>query len=104
MFRPPFIEPDNMLKLGFELVSDENNYLKYQNNGTVHYNKDYNKDFPEPKGKVIIYMNCNYYNHVKDKTIESFYLGIKNDGDTRSSYGGICDTEEFLIKLLNSIR
>ena len=98
MFRPSFIEPENMKLLGFDLIKDENGYLQYQNNGTRKYNVDYNPEFPEPKGKVILYINTTFD---RDKY---FFVGIKNDGGTRSSYNGICDTEQFLIQLLNSIR
>ena len=97
MNRPPYIEPHNMKLLGFDLITDANGYLKYENDGTKHYNKDYNPNYPEPKGKVIIYINTTY---AKDK----FYLSIKQDGDTRTSYGGVCTSEEFLIQLLNNIR
>jgi hypothetical protein len=96
-FRPPFIEPNNMLVLGFKLISDKDGYLKYENNATVHYNKDYNDTFPEPTGKVILYINTTY-----DKNY--FYVSIRQDGDTRTSYAGVCSTEEFLKQLLNNIR
>jgi len=97
MFRPDFIEEDNMLKLGFILISDKDNYLKYVNNGKIHYNVDYNDKFPEPKGKVYLYFNCNY--NGKD-----LFLGIRQDGDTRNVYNGICNSEEFLKTLLYSVR
>ena len=97
MYRPEFIEPNNMKSLGFNLISDKDNYLKYENDGTKHYNIDYNKQFPEPKGKVILYINCTYHNNY-------FFLGIKQDADTRNSYNGVCSTEEFLKMLLYNIR
>ena len=97
MYRPQFIEPDNMLRLGFQLEYDEKNYLKYVNNGTVHWNKGYNKEFPEPRGKVIIYINCEY-------SSEHFFISIEQDGGTRKSYYGICDNEVFLKLLLENIR
>ncbi len=34
MFRPNFIEPENMIILGFELVKDKDNYMTYHNNAT----------------------------------------------------------------------
>lgn len=60
MYRPKFIETENMKRLGFDLISDERGYLKYQNDGSIHYNKDYNKNFPEPRGKVILSINTIY--------------------------------------------
>jgi len=98
MYKPSFIEPENMKKLGFDLISDKDGYLKYENNATIHYNKDYNKQFPEPKGKVVIYINTTY------STNDYFFLGIMQDGDSRTAYNGICDSEEFLISLLQRIR
>lgn len=97
MFRPNFIEPENMTILGFELVKDKDNYMTYHNNATVHYNKDYNKKFPEPKGKVILHVNCNYHE-------DYFYLCIEQDGGTRNSFCGVCNTESFLKELLSMVR
>lgn len=97
MPRPLFIEPENMLHLGFELISDKDGYLKYQNNATILYNQDYNKHHPEPKGKVILYFNTNY-------TETSIYLQIRQDGDTRTVFNGVCDTALFLKLLLESVR
>lgn len=93
-----FLRPDNMKVLGFDCVKDDQNgYLKYTNDGTKHRNPDYNREFPEPKGKVVVYVNFTYSN-------EYPYVGIKQDGDTRSVYGGIVRNESFLIELLNNVR
>jgi hypothetical protein len=97
-----------MLKLGFERIKNskqgdlpntynDNGYYTYENNATIHYNKDYNKEFPEPRGKVIIYVNTTYKKDVA-------YVSIKQDGGTRTVYAGVCPTEEFLVQLLNNIR
>jgi hypothetical protein len=92
-----FLLPENMLKLGFKCLKNrQDGYIQYENNSTIHYNTDYNKEFTEPKGKVIIYVNLNY------STLP--FINIKQDGGTRSAYHGVCDSEEFLIKLLYSIR
>ena len=96
MNRKSFLEPDNMKKLGFDCISDENGYLKYVNDGTKHYNVDYNDKFPEPKGKVILYVNFNYS--------DIPFVGIEQDAGTRKSYYGVCANEVFLILLLNSVR
>ena len=97
MYRPQFIEKENMKLLGFDLMSDKDGYLKYQNDGTKHYNKDYNPNFAESKGKVIISINTDYNG-------EAFYLGIKQDAGTRTCYAGICDNEAFLKLLIKNIR
>ena len=94
-----FLLPSNMRKLGFELAepSKDNIYFKYQNNATIHYNKDYNSKYPEPKGKVILYVNLDY-----DPKYP--FIRIEQDGGTRTVYSGICDNEEFLKQLLYSVR
>jgi len=94
--RRSFLEPENMKILGFDCLSDKDGYLKYQNNATVHYNTDYNSKFPEPRGKVIIYVNFTYG--------DIPFVGIEQDGGTRNVYNGVCETEMFLKSLLNSIR
>lgn len=85
-----------MKQKGFDLLEDKNNILKYQNDGTKHRNKDYNKLYPEPKGKVVLYVNFDY--------TDSPFVEIRQDGDTRTVYHGICETEMFLDLLLDSIR
>ena len=95
-YNPTFIQPDNMKVLGFDLVSNKDGYLKYINDGTKHRNPDYGK-FPESKGKITVFVNTTY-------SEEYFFLGITNDGETRTVYNGICKTEEFLLELLNNIR
>ncbi len=93
-----YLSPASMLDLGFEFIPAENNsigYFKYQNNATVHWNKDYS-EFPEPKGKVIIYVNMHYS--------DLPFVEIRQDGGTRCVYHGICPSKLFLEMLLTSIR
>lgn len=97
-----FLLPDNMKILGFDLVEAESEgYYKYVNDGTKHYNKDYNTLFPEPKGKVIIRCNLNY---IGEKFTNLPHIGIYQDGDSRTVYNGVCSNEAFLVELLNSVR
>ena len=92
----PFLLPDNMKLLGFDIIKDEGNgYYNYINDGTRHYNIDYNEKFPEPKGKVILYVNLNYSSLP--------FICIGQDGDTRPVYNGVCPNEEFLLNLLYNI-
>jgi hypothetical protein len=92
-----FIKPHNMKKLGFDVTEDKNNgYFKYQNDGTKHYNPDYNPKFPEPKGKVLISVNS-IHTTLKKENIP--YIQIKQDGGTRTVYNGLCPNESFLIGL-----
>jgi hypothetical protein len=97
-----FLLPDNMKLLGFDCVENKGNgYYKYVNNGTKHYNKDYNSRFPEPKGKVVIYLNINYSG---DEFTNLPFVNIRQDGDSRTVYNGVISTDYFLISLLKSIR
>jgi len=96
-FKPQFIEPPGMKRLGFELISEKEGYLQYKNDGTRQWNTDYNKKFPEPPGKIIIFVNTNYAD-------DKFYLCIENDGGTRNCFNGVCETEIFFKLLLESIR
>jgi hypothetical protein len=97
-----FLRPKKMEEFGFELNKDpENGFFSYQNNGKVHWNKDYNREFPEPKGKVSITVNINY-TRLSGETVP--YIGIRQDGGTRWSYMGLCPNEDFLRMLLENIR
>ncbi len=93
-----FLLPEYMKHLGFNCVEGEGNgYYKYINDGTKHRNKDYNSQFPEPKGKVFVYVNFTYSN-------EYPFVGIMQDGDTRTVYNGIITTQNFFEELINSVR
>lgn len=92
-----FLLPDNMKVLGFDCKEDKNPYFIYVNDGTKHYNKDYNRTCPEPRGKVYVYVNLEYSKEVG-------FIGIDQDGDTRHVYNGVCPTEEFLLSLLHNVR
>lgn len=92
-----FLMPDNMKILGFNCITSRHPYYKYENDGTKHYNKDYNKQFPEGSGKVWISVNL-------DGTPYGAYMEIKQDGGTRKVYHGVVDTEDFFVLLLNRIR
>lgn len=101
--RIQYLTDESMISLGFEPIHSKENrdygYLKFKNNGTNHYNKDYNNIFPEPAGKVLIEINTNY-----SKEPNKFYLKIKQDGGTRTSYQGVCGDLGFFMALLYNIR
>lgn len=92
-----------MKKLGFDCIKDgkETGYYSYKNDGSKHYNKDYNPEFPEPKGKIVIHLNINYSG---EEFTNLPFVAIGQDGDSRSVYNGVVATKEFLLMLLNSIR
>lgn len=85
-------------KFGFDLISESTDgvYLKYSNDGTKHHNTDYNSEFPEGKGKVILYVKFEYSTNP--------FVCVKQDGDTRQVYHGICRNENFFAELVTSIR
>lgn len=93
----PLFSDAMMLYLGFEKVSENGPLKAFQNNATILWDKDYNAEFPEPKGKVIINVNTEYR---KNKC----FATIQNDGGTRKVYNGVVPNEEFLIQLLKNIR
>lgn len=98
--KPVWLEPDNLELLGFEVTEDKNNgYLKLQNNGKILWNPDYNRNFPESRGKVLISLN---YGDTGE--YGKVYMGIKQDGGTRTVYNGLCNDEEMFIILLKNIR
>lgn len=91
----------DILPSGIELIkndkgSEERGYYKAINNGTVHYNKDYS-DFPEGKGKVVIYFNINYSKN-------GIFAEIRQDADTRKVFHGIIPSKTFFTNLLINIR
>lgn len=102
--RPFWIFPLTMEELGYELIKDEEGYLKYQNKAGAdsytamrwksgsHYGK-------MAKGKRFIYFNTTF--NPKDDEI---FMAIKEDGDTRTVYNGIVRSREEMVLILNSVR
>lgn len=91
MYRPQWIEPDEMLKIGYQLVSDKDGYLKYENiAGHVfpHYGKSC-------VGKRILYFNCTLMD-------DFVFLGIQEDGGTRTVFHGVIDTQVMLKLTLDA--
>lgn len=81
-----FLLPLNMKAAGFDCIKDKGDgYYKYINDGTGHYNKDYNPAYPEPKGKVTIEVNINY---VGEAFTNFPFVHIRQDGGTRVAYNG----------------
>lgn len=86
IYRPYWIEPDIMSYFGYELISDNGNYLKYQNKAGIVVD-DYGI---MPKGKRIIYFNCEY-NKFSTTFGNVVYVGIEEDGGSRRVFAGVCD-------------
>jgi len=106
IFRPYWVEPEYMISLGYELVSDKDGYLKYQNSpGKVSSRIDiWHKDKPVERqlmsrGKRFIYINCTYAPNLK-----CIFVGIREDGDTRTVFNGIVENKKGLKFLLESVR
>ena len=88
-----------MKDLGYDLVSDKDGYLKYQNEPGLVV-PGYGKMF---KNKRIIYFNCTYVQFSDVKNI--VFTGIQEDGDTRRNvFNGVVDSQETLKLILNSVR
>ncbi len=88
IYRPYWVEPDMMKNLGYELVSDDGTYLKYVNVAGLEVD-DYGL---MPKGKRIIYFNCEY-NKFSKLPRNVVYTAIEEDGGTRKVFAGVCDSE-----------
>lgn len=94
----------DILPIGIKLIGnnsrntpEKKGYFKAINDGTIHYNKDYNVNFSESEGKVLIYFYINYSEN-------GIFAEVRQDGDTRTVYNGIIPNKEFFINLLNNIR
>jgi hypothetical protein len=91
--RPFFIEPKFMKTLGYELISDVDGYLKYENVAGTKC-KGYGI---MPKGLRTIYFNTTY---AKD----AVFMGIRSDGDTRTCYNGVVGTPHDMLVIINNVR
>lgn len=98
IYRPNWIEPEEMKKIGYDLVSDASGYLQFENEPGLEV-PGYGKMC---RAKRIIYINTTYVEFSKIQDI--LYAGIEEDGGTRKVFGGVIDSQEFLIKILNSVR
>lgn len=91
-FRPSFIEPENMDKLGYELIkeSEDKLYLEYRNKpglvvdgyGTMCMHKR------------IIYFSCEYNRFCNENEDDCVFMEIKEDGGTRRCFHGVIRSEE----------
>jgi hypothetical protein len=91
------ITDDMMTYLGFDCAKSNDNYATYINNGSRHWNKDYNSDFAESRGRVVIHINRDY-----GKT--GTFAQIEQDGGTRKVFHGSIASYEALVMTLASIR
>ncbi len=98
-YRPFWVEPEFLKTLGFDLIKDQDGYLQYSNDGKNFFDRHYNKDYPLPKGKRIIYINCTY-----SPNEEVVFVGVREDGGTRSCYNGICGDENFFKLLIENTK
>ena len=93
---PDWVQPEEMLKLGYILnpSSSISGYYKYYNKLNVVGNT-YG---PMPIGKRLIQINASDYDKYK-----FVFVGIKEDGGTRTVFNGICYTQDDLIKILSLV-
>ena len=100
MYRPSWIEPKAMLALGYELISDKDGYLKYQNVYGLKAD-DYGVMC---KGKIIVYFNTVYYENITFDHEEGLFVGIMQDGDTRTVFNGVLWKEQTFKDILKAVR
>lgn len=94
VYRPAWVEPVIMKQLGYKLLSDKDGYLKYANEGGTegtYYG-------PMWRDKRIIYFNTTFQPHK-----EVVFVGIMEDGDTRTVFNGAIGDQELFIKIMNSV-
>jgi hypothetical protein len=101
IIRPNWIEPKEMKKIGYQLISDKDGYLKYEN-VAGHIFPSYGKSC---RGKRIIYFNTTDAIFERDTidTENMIFMGIKEDADTRTVYNGVVNSKELLISILNYV-
>jgi hypothetical protein len=85
---------ESMNWLGYEQVRDDGEYAKYVNCA----GQDLKGYGPAAKGKRIIYFNRGY------APAEGVFVGIEEDGGTRSVFNGVIHNGEFLRQILNAVR
>jgi hypothetical protein len=94
-WRPKWVEPKYMDKLGYELISDKDGYLKYGNKAGIKVD-GYGI---MPKHKRFIYFNTTYKPYSR-----KVFVSIREDGDTRTVYNGVCKGPVFLEQLHKHVR
>ncbi|WPU91807.1 hypothetical protein SNE25_21040 [Mucilaginibacter sabulilitoris] len=86
LYRPFWVEPAHLATLGYELISDENGYLKYQSSWKLKAMHRAGRTFAQllGDGKRFIYFNCTYV--PQDNLV---FCCIREDADTRTVYNGV---------------
>lgn len=94
IFRPLWTQEEYMLSLGYKLIKDDGIYAKYSNIGglvCLSYGV-------MPENKRFIYFNGEY------DAKQGVFCGIREDGDTRSVFNGVIDSEITFKLILNAVR
>lgn len=95
-----WLTPNLLLLLGYELISDDGVYGRYQNVAGLNV--------PGhgimPRGKRLISFNRQYTEGRGENAISYVYLGIKEDGGTRTVFNGVLKNEEELRTILSFVR
>lgn len=91
--RPQWIEPISMKKLGYELISDKDGYLEYGNKAGLKF-PDYG--IASANKRIITFSTVYSDNAV--------FMGIREDGDTRTVFLGVVDTEVAMKLIIEACR
>lgn len=94
-YRPYFIEPAHLKTLGYDLVSDEDGYLKYENEPGLKC-PGYGI---MPKGLRTIHFNTNYCH--KNEVVA---MDVKTDYGNITGFHGVVATEYDLKTIVESVR
>jgi hypothetical protein len=100
--QPEWSKEPYMKKLGYELIRDDGEYAKFANAGGTESN-GYG---PMWKHKRTIYFNRGYTIKREGELsdFEPIFVGIQEDGDTRTVFNGVVDSEKLFIDILNAVR
>lgn len=100
VYRPEWIEPEHLQKLGYRLLSDKDGYLKYESSWESKALHRKGRTFEQllGDGKRIIYFNLTY--QPQDSLV---FCGIEEDGGTRTVYNGVLFNDEQLEFILNAV-
>jgi len=92
-FRPVWTKENMMKRLGYSLISDDGEYAKYENHPGIEV-PGYGT---MPKGKRVIYFNGGYQH-------DAVFTCIREDGDSRTVFNGICKNFSEFYGILKAVR
>jgi len=100
VYRPSWVEPMHLAKLGYKLISDKDGYLKYASSWELKALHRKGRKHEQLLGdeKRFIYFNLTF-----SPDEEIVFCGIKEDGDSRTVYNGVLAEKSQLELILNLV-